>query len=160
MMTLLTVLDSLSPSDPNQQLLASSIQILCTSNLHLSRLRRSSMSRFVKHELKQPLFSQKVTHLHLFGEDIDSSANNIVKSQSSIQKMLIQPKPAPKNTKNTHSTSGSAPSTSRQQHSSMPSSSRSSSPSRSRHPPQQKRTFQPYKGQRGQSRHRGGRSHN
>lgn len=99
MMPLMTVLDSLKKEDPNQKLLASAMQMICTSNLHLSRFRRSAANRFIKQELRQPLFSKSVTHLHLFGSDFDASAETAAKTQSSFQKVLVPAKtskPAPK----------------------------------------------------------------
>lgn len=110
MMPLLSVLGSLKATDPNQKLLASSIQLLCTSNLQISRFRRASMAKLVKQDLKQPLFSQPVTHLELFGNDLDSSADTILKTQSSLQKMLI-PKKSYRNFNN-QSTSNNNASTS------------------------------------------------
>ena len=92
MKPLLSVLNSLKPSDPNQEILASAIQVLCTTNLQMSRLRRTAISKFVKSDMRQPLFAQPVSHLHLFGSDIDSSADKAVKNLSSFQKMLYVPK--------------------------------------------------------------------
>ena len=88
---LLSVLESMGPADPNQKLVASAVQMLCSSNLQLSRLRRTVIAKHVNLELKQPLFSQPVTHLHMFGSDHDTSADRALKSQAtSFQKMLTQ----------------------------------------------------------------------
>lgn len=89
---LLSVLDNMDNSDPNQKLLASSIQLLCTSNLNLSRYRRSYVGKYIKSDMKQALLAQPVTHRHLFGSDFDSSAETIAKCQSSFQKILVPPK--------------------------------------------------------------------
>ena len=82
-MPLLSVLESLKSSDPNQKLVASAIQMISSSNLQLTRLRRTSVAKFVKSELRQPLFSQPVTHLHMFGADENESAEKVIKTHSS-----------------------------------------------------------------------------
>jgi hypothetical protein len=92
MMPLLTVLDSLKSEDPHKEILASAMQMLCTSNLQLTKVRRSAIGRFVKSDMKQPLFAQPVSHLHMFGTDFDSSADIAAKNQSAFQKVLYVPK--------------------------------------------------------------------
>ena len=92
MMPLLTVLDSLDKEDPNLKLLAHAIEILCSCNLQLSRTRRSSVAKITKPELKPALLAHPVTHLHLFGEDFESSADSACKTQLSSLKVLAQSK--------------------------------------------------------------------
>lgn len=140
-MPLLTVLESLKGTDPNREFLASAIQMICTSNLQLSRLRRASIAKFVKPEVKHALFSQPVSHLHLFGTDFDSSAELAVKNLSSFQKVIMTPK---KKFNNVPSTSFAAPpptpSSSRTfTFPSSSSSSRTSQPSTSKSPEPSKR---------------------
>ena len=96
LMPLLTVLDSLNKDDPNQELLASSIQVLCSTNLQLSRFRRATISKFVKPEMRQALFSQTVNHQHLFGRDFNDSAEQAAKEQSSFHKVLAVSKYPPR----------------------------------------------------------------
>ena len=105
LMPLLSVLESLDGDDPNQKLVASAIQLLCSSNLNLSRYRRSYVSKYVKPEMKQALLSQPVTHQHLFGSDFDSSAEIVTKSQSSFQRLLLPQKPKFTSTSSTSSQS-------------------------------------------------------
>ena len=94
-MPLLSVLESLKPSDPNQRLVASAIQMLCSSNLQLTRLRRTSVAKFAQSVLRQPLFSQPVTHLHMFGADENESAEKVLKTQAtSFSKVLNNPIPS------------------------------------------------------------------
>ena len=92
-MPLLSVLDSLDIKDPNQKLLASAIQVLCSANLKLSKTRRGAVRPLVKPELRSILCDQKVSHLHLFGSDFDKCNETASKAHSSITiKVLIPPK--------------------------------------------------------------------
>ena len=91
-MPLLSVLETMRPSDPNQKLVASAIQMLCSSNLQLIRFRRTSVAKFVKSDIRQPLFSQPVSHLHMFGADENESAEKVLKTQAtSFNKVLTNP---------------------------------------------------------------------
>ena len=91
-MPLLSVLETMRPSDPNQKLVASAIQMLCSSNLQLTRFRQTSVAKFVKSDLRQPLFSQPVSHLHMFGADENESAEKVLKTQAtSFNKVLTNP---------------------------------------------------------------------
>lgn len=92
---LLSVLDQMDRNDPKVNMIASSVQLMCSANLQLSRLRRASTSRLMKNELKNNLFSCPVTHLNLFGSDFESAADQAIKSQSSSHKVLFHPKPQP-----------------------------------------------------------------
>ena len=92
MMPLLTVLDSMENSDPNQLLLANSIQLLCTSNLKLSKARRTAIAPFVKPDLRKSLFEQPASHLHLFGSEFESCTESAIKAQSSLSRILLPPK--------------------------------------------------------------------
>ena len=91
LMPLLSVLESLKPSDPNQKLVASAIQMICSSNLQLTRFRRTSVAKFVKSELRQPLFSQPVTHLHMFGAEENKSAKKVIKTQATSFSKVLNP---------------------------------------------------------------------
>ena len=90
---LLSVLDSLDQNDHNVSLIASAVQLICSSNLQLSRYRRASTSKFMKNEVKGNLFSLPVNHLNLFGSDFESAAEHALKSQNSSHKVLFHPKP-------------------------------------------------------------------
>lgn len=92
-MPLLTVLNSLKKSDPNQELIAMAIQMICSSNLRLSKLRRSAVSSFIKPELRQSFYEQPTTHNHLFGSDFNTSAELAIKNQSSVNKVWNSFKP-------------------------------------------------------------------
>ena len=92
LMPLLSVLDSLDSKDPNQKLLASAIQVLCSANLKLSKTRRGAVRPLVKPELRSILCDQKVSHLHIFGSDFDKCTETASKAHSSITKVLIPPK--------------------------------------------------------------------
>ena len=92
LMPLLTVLESTNSNDPNQKLISTAIQMICTSNLRLNKFRRSAISSFIKPELRQSLFEQPATHDHLFGTDFNNSAELAIKNQSSITKVWSTPK--------------------------------------------------------------------
>lgn len=88
---LLSAVESMNSKDPNQERISTAIQLLCNSNLTLNRVRRSGVSKYIKPELRPSLFSQRVTHLHLFGDDFDKTAENAAKSEKSLQKVLNYP---------------------------------------------------------------------
>ena len=67
LLPLISVLESMGSSDPKQELVASTGNIICSSNLQLTHLRITVIAKYVKPDLKQPLFAQPVTHLHMFG---------------------------------------------------------------------------------------------
>lgn len=90
---LLSVLDKMDRNDPNVSMIASSIQLICSANLQLSRLRRASTVKFMKNDFKSELFSLPVTHRDLFGTDFEAAADQAIKAQNSSQKVLFHPKP-------------------------------------------------------------------
>ena len=97
---LIAVLETLDSNDPRQKQIASAIQLLCSSNLKTSRLRRSFTSNDIRKDLRSNIFSQPVDHLNLFGTDFDTVADNAVKAQSASQKVLFKPAVRKKNTPN------------------------------------------------------------
>ena len=55
-------------------------------------LMKATRSWTKKSELRQPLFSQPVTHLHMFGVDENESAEKVLKTQAtSFNKVLTNP---------------------------------------------------------------------
>lgn len=109
---LLSVLSMNNCPQSIQNSIASSIQLLCTANLKTSRLRRALASKFVRKEIRPSLFSQPVTHLNLFGTEFDSAAEQAIKAQNSVQKVLTLPKQSFSRTNNVHLDLNSRPSTS------------------------------------------------
>lgn len=92
---LLSIVNNMTQNDPNMGNLTSAIQLICSSNLLLGRARRSGTVKFMKNEVKSNLMSQPVTHDNLFGTDFETAADQAVKSQSSVQKLLFTPKKPP-----------------------------------------------------------------
>ena len=86
---LLTILDSMDPSDPNLVHLTRSIQLITNVNLQTSRMKRSLTSSAVKADLRPFLFSKPVTHSHLFGSEFNDVAEEALKSQNSSNKVLF-----------------------------------------------------------------------
>ena len=74
--------------------LCSAVQLLCSSNLLLNRYRRASVSYHLKPDLRKQVLSLPVKHDSLFGGDFDKTADNIVKEQSVLSKVM-QPKKQP-----------------------------------------------------------------
>ena len=75
--------------------LCTSIQLLCSSNLLLNRYRRASVSYHLKPDLRKQVLALPVKHNSLFGGDFDKTADNIVKEQAVINKVIQPPKKLP-----------------------------------------------------------------
>jgi len=145
LMPLLSVLESLGPGNPNQKTLASAIQLICSSNLNLSRFRRSATAKFLKSDIRKPLLTKPVTHLHLFGSSFDESAEQAVKTVSSSSKVLIsQP--------STSSQKQAGPARSQRSSSSGPHISSNSASTSSSTPSHSRSRFFRYRGRGGQAR--------
>ena len=89
---LLSVLDNLDRNDPNLAHIATSIQLICTANLQLSRLRRASTAKYMRYDVKDSLFANPISHRHLFGQDFATAADQALKNQNSSQKVIFTPK--------------------------------------------------------------------
>ena len=89
---LLTVLDSMEYSDPMLSHLTKAIQLICQTNLTTGHLRRSLTASAVKPHLRSHLFSQPVTHSHLFGGEFEAVAESALKTQLSSNKLLFNTK--------------------------------------------------------------------
>lgn len=90
---LLSVMESLNPTDPNLKKVASSIQLLAHANLKTSRVRRSFLSKHLRNDIKYDLLSQPITSSELFGDNFDTAVENAYKAKASTQKAVFIPKP-------------------------------------------------------------------
>ena len=86
------LLDSLSKtkSPEMQENLITSIQLMCSSNLQLNRLRRNMTAFHLKPEYGRSLVNTKVTHNSLIGEEPDflKTAESLVKEQTVVDKII------------------------------------------------------------------------
>lgn len=89
---LLSTLASPSLDDSARNNLATTVQLICTANLKISRFRRAMVSKHIRQNLRPNLFSQPVTHSKLFGTDFNTAADNAIKTQSSVNKVLFEPR--------------------------------------------------------------------
>jgi len=86
---LLTVLQNLPESDDaNRELVSSAIQLICTSNLQLNRYRRSLIAPYIKKDFRKNLLSTPVKHNCLFGSSFERSAEDAIKEQANISKVI------------------------------------------------------------------------
>lgn len=87
---LLSVLESLSEQGDHElkNKVASSVQMLCSSNLTLNRLRRALVAPHLSHEYRKSLLSLPVKHNALFGSSFEKTMDEITKEKSSTKKMF------------------------------------------------------------------------
>lgn len=88
---LLSVLESLDPSDDNRSKLAHAIQLLSSSNLQFNRFKRAMAGPFIKKEFRKTMLSQPITHNCLFGEDFGKTSELALKDVSSSSRILQSP---------------------------------------------------------------------
>ena len=69
-----------------------SIQLICSSNLDLNRYRRATIAPHIKTDLRKQMLALPVSHNSLFGEDFSKTTDNLIKENSTIEKIL-QKKP-------------------------------------------------------------------
>lgn len=85
------------------------IQLICSSNLHLNRLRRATIAPHLKPDIKKNLMSLPVKHDSFFGEDFNKTTDSLLKEQAAIEKVLAtKPKPQKSSYKNYKSSSYSS----------------------------------------------------
>ena len=89
---LLSALES-CPKETKSHLLPS-IQLLCSANLQLSRLRRATCAPYIKKDLKKQLLSTPVTHSCLFGDSFEKTSESVIKESSTMNKFLENSKPS------------------------------------------------------------------
>lgn len=85
---LLSALESLDSSHPSVKMITSAIQLICSSNLNLNRLRRTTVAPYLKPEYKSSILSLPVTHNNLFGSDFEKTTEAVVKEHSNSTKVL------------------------------------------------------------------------
>ena len=82
---LLNILDSaLSPEDNEK--VRESIQLICSGNLQLNRLRRAATSQHLKADVCKQMFKVPVTHNSLFGDDFSKTTEECLKQISALHK--------------------------------------------------------------------------
>ena len=91
LMPLLSLLELTEPKSESQALAAKTIQILCHTNLQLSRLRRTLVARFVNPEIRKAMYSQPITHSSFFGTDWSTSADAALKARALSTKLVNRP---------------------------------------------------------------------
>ena len=69
-----------------------SIQLLCSANLDLNRYRRLVIAPHLKPDLKRQVLSLPIKHNTFFGDDFAKSTEDIVKKQSTLDKIMSKPK--------------------------------------------------------------------
>ena len=67
-----------------------SIQLICATNLNLNRYRRTIISPHLKSDLRKNILSLPVKHDSVFGEEFSKTADNIIKEQSAMEKVLAK----------------------------------------------------------------------
>ena len=83
------LLDCMSEVDKStQSKLTESIQLLCSTNLHLNIFRRTSIAPHLKPEIRKQILSLPVTHNSFFGEDFNKATDELIKEQSSLDKII------------------------------------------------------------------------
>lgn len=100
---LLSVLETLESGDPKRKDIAASIQLICSSNLKMSRYRRNLSGHNIRKDIRANLFATPVSHLNLFGTEFETAADNALKSQAATQKIIYNAKPAKKSNFNNSS---------------------------------------------------------
>ena len=85
---LLSLLDNLE-GEKNKELCANAIQLICSSNLQLSRFRRAMASHTLNTDIRKSVLSLPVTHKSLFGQDFQKSVEEIIKVQASTSKSIL-----------------------------------------------------------------------
>ena len=94
------LLDCLDTADKESKpKILQSIQLICSSNLQLNRFRRATIAPHLKPELRKQVLALPVTHNSFFGEDFSKAADNLIKEQSAMEKVIhkksFSSKPAP-----------------------------------------------------------------
>lgn len=92
---LLSVLENLESSDPNQKSVANAIQLLSHANLKTSRFRRSLLAKHLQNDVKAGLFAQPVSASELFGDNFEDAVETAYKTHTSSRKAVFIPKPPP-----------------------------------------------------------------
>ena len=87
---LLTV--AANSSKENRTQILKSIQLLCSANLDLNRYRRLVIAPHLKPDLKRQILSLPIKHNTFFGDDFAKSTEDIVKKQSTLDKIMSKPK--------------------------------------------------------------------
>ena len=64
------------------------IQLICSGNLMLNRLRRSTVAPNLKQELRKQIFALPVTHNSFFGTEFNKAADELIKEQTAFDKIL------------------------------------------------------------------------
>ena len=87
---LMTVLPKLTHDKETLSQVTSAIQLICSGNLQLNRLRRSSFTQTLNmnNNLRQSLLSNPVTHQELFGIEFEKALDNAIKANSLKSKLL------------------------------------------------------------------------
>lgn len=85
------LLDCLSTADKEtKSKLTESLQLICASNLHLSRFRRTSVAPHLKPDIRKQILALPVTHNSFFGEDFSKATDDLIKEQSSLDKIILK----------------------------------------------------------------------
>ena len=85
------LLDVLAVSgDENTPRIIEAIQLLCSSNLMLNRLRRSTVAPSLKADLRKQILALPVTHNNFFGEEFNKAADNLIKEQTALDKIMFK----------------------------------------------------------------------
>ena len=72
-----------------QDNITQSIQLICSSNLHLNRFRRATIAPHLRSDIKKNLMSLPVKHDCLFGEDFNKTTDSLLKEQAAFEKVLV-----------------------------------------------------------------------
>ena len=83
------LLDLLSTAEGEaKEKLIESIQLICSSNLQLSRFRRATIAPHLKPELRKQILSLPITHNAFFGEDFNRTTDNLIKEHTAFEKII------------------------------------------------------------------------
>ena len=85
------LLDCLSSVDKDsKKKISESIQLICSSNLQLNRFRRATIAPYLKPELRKQVLALPVTHDSFFGNDFSKVTDDLIKEQSSLDKIIVK----------------------------------------------------------------------